>query len=171
VGRDIAVSHIVGGKSKLDPRLGGYNSAARFAPWVVMRDLDNEQCAPTLVSRLMPAPAEFMYFRVAVRAVESWLLADTGNISAFLRVRVGLVPTDPDGLANPKLALVALARRSRSRAIRDDMVPRPGSGVSTGPNYPGRLIEFAREHWNPGAAAARSQSLNRAMERVKALGS
>jgi hypothetical protein len=169
LGRGVAVAHVVGGKTKLDPRLNGYNNAARYAPWVVIRDLDTEECAPVLVQRLLPAPAEFMCFRVAVRAIESWLLADAANLAAYLRVRVGLVPGDPDALPNPKTALVTLANRSTARGIREDMVPRPGSGASIGPNYPARLIEFARDRWNPLAAAGTSPSLNRAIDRIREL--
>lgn len=43
------------GKDDLDRRLAGYNNAARFAPWIVLRDLEHDaECAPVLRSRLPP---------------------------------------------------------------------------------------------------------------------
>ena len=47
--------------------------------------------------------------------------------------------------------------------IRDDMVPREGSGRSIGPAYVSRIIEFALSHWRPAEASHRSESLRRAI--------
>ena len=75
------------GKPHLKARIDGYNRAARFSPWIVLIDLDDDfECAPTLRAEWLPTPAEHMYLRVAVRTVESWLLADREGIAAFLSV-------------------------------------------------------------------------------------
>jgi hypothetical protein len=108
-----------------------------------------------------------MCFRVAVRAVEAWLLADRESLAGFLRVSPSRVPPDPESLDEPKQAMVNLARQSRSRAVQEDMVPRPGSGRSVGPAYASRLIEFAQSTWRPEIAATRSDSLRRCCERLR----
>jgi hypothetical protein len=108
-----------------------------------------------------------MIFRVAVRQVESWLLADAARLARFLRVRRSRVPADPDGLPHSKIALVDLARHSSSRTIREEMVPRPGSGRPTGPGYVGRMIEFIESHWEPADAATNSDSLQRCLNRLR----
>jgi hypothetical protein len=110
-----------------------------------------------------------MRFRVAVREVEAWLLADRASMALFLKVPLALIPRDPDGLDDPKLRLVDLARRSRQRDIRVDLVPREGSGRAVGPAYTSRLVEFAGKMWRPDAAAAHSDSLRRCRQRIAEL--
>jgi hypothetical protein len=64
------------GKSYLLERLPNYNKAARFAPWFVVVDLDTDaQCPPQATGRWLPNPAKGMRLRVAVRAIEAWLMA------------------------------------------------------------------------------------------------
>jgi len=114
-----------------------------------------------------------MYFRVAVRAVESWLLADAERLATFLGVPATSIPPDPDAESDPKRTLIGLAQRSRRSAIREDIVPRRGSGSRVGPGYAGRLIEFvltAEDRWRPSAAVQRSDSLRRCVEALRALG-
>lgn len=152
------------GKPHLRERIRGFNNAARHAPWLVLVDLDqDEECAPPLRTTWLPASAPRLCFRVAVRSVEAWLLADTDGIAAFLGISRSRVPDDPDGLTAPKQALVNLARASRRRAIREDMVPREGSGRSVGPAYTSQMIDFVSRDWRPERAAARSDSLRRAI--------
>ncbi len=75
------------GKRHLQERVAGYNNAAQHAPWIVLVELDHEaDCAPPLRANWVPAPASRLCFRVAVRAMEAWLLADTENLAAFLGV-------------------------------------------------------------------------------------
>lgn len=152
------------GKPHLRERIRGYNNAARHAPWLVLVDLDGEEdCAPPLRVAWIPVPAPRLCFRVAVRAVEAWLFADADAIAAFLGVVRNKVPANPDSLASPKQALVNLARVSRRKAIREDMVPREGSGRTVGPAYTSRIIEFASTDWRPAHAIAHSDSLRRAV--------
>ena len=157
------------GKRHLRERITGYNNAARFSPWIVLIDLDHDaECAPPLRSHWLRDPAPFMCLRVAVHQVEAWLLADRENIAKFLGVAASRVPRHVETLTNAKEAMVDLARRSRRRDIREDMVPRPGSGRSAGPAYASRLIEFAQGMWNPQEAARPSDSLRRSMKCLEA---
>jgi hypothetical protein len=169
VGISIARFFNTGGKANLDKRLSGYNEAAKLSRWLVLRDLDlDAECAADLRRRLMPQPAPHMAFRLAVRSVEAWLMADAGTLAPFLRVSRRQIPMDPEGLDRPKEEMVRLASRSRSRAIREDMVPRPGSGARQGPGYAARLAEFAEIHWRPDVAAQASDSLSRCIVRLRA---
>ena len=161
------------GKRYLRTRIAGYNQAARHQPWLVIVDLNHEAvCAPSLRAAWVPTPSLYMCFRVAVREVESWLLADAERISAFLKISPSRVPRDVDRLDDPKQALLQLVRRSGSRAIREDMTPRPESGRVIGPAYNSRLIEFVtntRVGWRPSMAARNSDSLNRCLLSIRAL--
>jgi hypothetical protein len=162
VGLPMGFVYETGGKAKLDQRIHGYNNAAQSAPWFVLRDLDNDApCAPTLVNKLLKAPAPHLRFRIAVHQGESWLLADSEQIADFLGIQAALVPGSPDDILNAKQSLVNLARKSRSRDIRESLVPREGSTASVGRQYTSKISEFARHYWRPGFAAKRSESLYR----------
>jgi len=152
------------GKSALKTRIHGYNNAARHAPWFVLVDLDSDfDCVPPFRGNWLPDPAPRLCFRVAVRQVEAWLMADEQTLAEHLRVARNAVPPTPEELGNAKVGMVNLARRSRRLDIRKDMVPREGSGRAVGPAYASRLIEYIRDSWRPEVAANRSDSLRRAM--------
>jgi len=161
------------GKASLSHKIKGYNQAAMYRPWLVIVDLNHEvDCAPLLRATWLPDPAAYMCFRVAVRTVEAWLLADYERLSEFMNVDAGRIPKDPEKLADPKKTLVELARHSRSSVMREDMVPRSGSGRLVGPAYTSRLIEFVtnvEEGWRPPVAAECSRSLNHCLQRLRKL--
>jgi len=150
------------GKQHIYQRLKAYNKAAQFSPWIILLDLDHDApCAPSLVTQHMPQPSNLLSFRIAVRAVESWLLADRKAFAAFLGVRKGKLPESPDLLDDPKGFVVELARNSRRKQFRNEMVPRPRSRKRVGPAYTSRMMEFSLYHWDPVRAQECSESLRR----------
>jgi hypothetical protein len=158
------------GKTALRARIKGYNQAARHAPWVVLVDLDSDaDCAPPIRDEWVPEPAVNLCFRIAVREVEAWLMADAQTLSRYLGVGSRKILVEPEKLKRPKEAMVNLARGSRRKDIRADMVPREKSGRRVGPAYPSRLIEYVQEHWRPDVAAERSESLQRAIRCLEKL--
>lgn len=158
------------GKPSLRQSLMGYNRAARFSPWLILADLDQDaDCAPPFRAAWLPNPATYMCFRVAVREVEAWFFADRVNLARFLGVPISRIPQAPETLPSPKRAMVELARRSRWREIREDMVPRFSSGRSVGPAYTSRLIEFVETAWEPQFAERASDSLRRCCNRLSEL--
>jgi hypothetical protein len=145
----------------------GWNQAARSIPFIVLTDLDRYECPAELINDWLRVPKHRnLLFRVAVREVESWLLADPANFSEFLGVRSSLIPADTDSLPDPKATLVQLARKSRSKTIRGSIVPAKGSTAKQGPDYNGCLCTFIRERWNLEAAKANSPSLARTVDRL-----
>ena len=171
-GVELAYVHGGRGKAYLDEKLLGFNSAARFAPWLVLRDLDRDaDCAPALVSRLLPAPSEHMRFRIAEHASEAWLLADRERAARFLQVPMSVLPADVNTLLNPKGTLVSLAARSRSVRIREDMAPASRTTSRVGPAYLARIAEFASESWRPSVAREFSRSLAGCMRVLESWGS
>lgn len=171
VGAELGALHGRKGKFYLTEKLPGFNSAARFAPWVVIMDLDDSSdCAPNLRKALLPSPAKFMQFRVAVHEIEAWLLADKERFSGFFKVSKAEIPDNPEALKDPKRALVNIIAKSRSKSIREDMIPRPGSGRSIGPAYASRLMQFASDRlqgWRPEVAVRFSDSLRRCVQRLR----
>lgn len=161
------------GKANLRRALPGYNAAAQGYPWLVLVDLDEDfDCAAALVAAWLPAPSTYMRFRVVVREVEAWLLADRDRFMSFFAVPAAAVPDQPDELLDPKATLLTAISRSRRKAIRIDMLPRPDSGRRVGAAYTSRLIEFASDSdqgWRPTIAAQRSPSLSSCLTRLDSL--
>jgi hypothetical protein len=155
------------GKAYLRQHIARYNAAARHSAWAVLIDLDNDAaCAPTLQEKWLASPAPSMCFRIAVRAVEIWLLADRQRFAQFLSIPVSRIPPVLEAVDDPKLLLINLARHSRKRAMREDMVPRQRSGRKVGPAYASRLMEFVEDTttgWRPDVAAEESDSLKRCL--------
>jgi hypothetical protein len=172
VGATVLTTYPASGKSKLDAKIPAYNNAARHAPWLVLRDFDHDAtCQGALVRALAPQRSEYMCLRLAVRASEAWLLADRQSLSHFLSVRLRDIPTDPETLTNPRETLINVARKSKKRAIREDMVPRSGASRAVGPGYTSRIIEFSSSYWDPAAAAGSSQSLQKCIAAMTELAS
>jgi len=152
------------GKPFLRRHINSYNNAARHYPWIVLVDLDRDwECAPPLCNEWVPDPAPYLCFRVAVREIEAWLMADADSLAAFMSIAHSRIVPDPENLLEPKAEMVNLARHSRRRDIRVDMVPREGSGRPVGPAYTSRLVEYVERRWRPEAAARRANSLRRAI--------
>jgi len=168
----IAVAYEYGlrGKSDIDLKLRAYNAAARYSNWFVLRDMDGDaQCPADLVAALLPRPSRKMRFRIAVRAIESWLLADAAGFSSYFSVAPHHVPEDPEALADPKAALIRVAEKSRSRAVRNDVVPAAGTTALVGPAYTTRIVEYAASSWSWSRGVQRSGSLRRCIRSVEAI--
>ncbi len=157
-----------GGFGYLKKNMKGFNNAAKGVPFLVITDLDTACCAPELIQEWLGVPKnDNLLFRVAVREVESWLLADQRAFAAFLGVRDSLIPADPDTLRDPKATLVGLARKSPHAALRRGMVPAGGTTAIQGPAYNTELGKFVRESWDPHRAAGHSDSLSRAIAEIR----
>lgn len=156
-----------GGFGYIRKMIRGFNNAAKGTPFLILADLDRILCAPELMNTWLREPLHpNLMFRVAVREVETWLLADGAGFARFLGIRRILVPADVDAIDDPKACLIGLARRSPRRDLRQDIVPPPGSTRKIGPNYNGRLISFVGDRWNLSAAALFSPSLQRTLKAV-----
>lgn len=156
------------GKDRMTGRFRGWAAGAPFGPpIVVLRDLDMDaSCPGDLRRRLAPPPTPGFLLRIAVRSVDAWLLADRERLAAHIGVRAAHLPADPETCVDPKAALCEAARRSSRRAVREGLPPREGSGRKQGPDYVDHLGEFIEADWTPAEAAARSESLRRAIERI-----
>jgi hypothetical protein len=167
-GRDTNKVVVAGGKTRLDPKIEKYNRAAGHASWVVFRDSDGR--CPVVVrnqisSQIVSWSPRFA-LRIAHSMTEAWLLADRDGFAEYFGVATNLLSRDPESLPHAKREVLRLCARSRSRAIRQDMVASDGD---TGPLYVSRINDFASSRWDVGAAADVSQSLHRTVDRVRSL--
>jgi hypothetical protein len=170
VGAEPGLERPAHGKHKLDPNISRYRRAATHGhPWLILRDLDRDAaCASELMERLGIENTFDFCFRIAVREIESWLIADRYNLSQLLRIPVGKIESDPENLSNPKRHIIDLARSSRSRSIRDALVPDERAGQEQGPEYAALITHFARSDWDIAAAinSGASRSLTKAATRL-----
>lgn len=157
------------GITKLIPALARYQEQAQHVqPVLCIADTDRK-CAVELLAAWLPRPRpEHLLLRLAVTEAESWLLADRGGFATAFQVPLNKLPQNPDEVDDPKRTLLTLARRSKQRLIRDEVVSaidpsKQGSGYNT------HLRHFVLNHWDAHRAAQTSQSLARAMSRLAEL--
>lgn len=142
-------------------RLKNYNQAALHVPWFALCDLDREECAPARVREYLPDPVPGMCFRIAVRSIEAWLLADREAMSSFLNVSPARILRSPEEYNNPKDALIVLARGSRNKDIRLALASDEKSSRKQTSEYTRTLSEFAKNEWSPRRARKHASSLER----------
>ncbi len=171
-GSGLAVSQLLrrDGFGYLRKRLRNFCEIASHTPVLLLTDLDTKECPPTLIedwSRGDAIPKQLL-IRVAVRQVESWLLADRDGMARLLKISVRKLPRDPDALPDAKRSLLQLAQRA-PRAIREDLVAESGATAAQGLGYNAVLSTFVRTSWDPSQAELFSNSLARARMRVNEL--
>ena len=167
LGLEMTAVYGLRGKHWLISKLPAYNQAARHAKWLVLLDLNGDAaCAGQFLQAYLAQPSPGLRLRLAVREVESWLLADRSRLARFLSVSEARLPDVPDLEPDPKGVLVEIARHSRSRDIREAMVPTATSGRAVGPGYVGMMLEFIAR-WDPRVASESSESLRRCLHSLK----
>ena len=153
----------------LKSNIKGFNQASNVLPHFMLTDLDNFECPPQLINEWIDFPVHPKFiFRIAVREVEAWLLADVEGLSNFFKVSSAIFPQQPENEDDPKGKLIQIAKRSRIRSIREDIVP-INENAAIGPNYNGRLTEFVYNIWNIKLAMERSKSLKRTFLKLESL--
>ena len=158
------------GNSYLKQKAPGLNQTAK-GPYdvFILTDLDSPQnCPPQLIQSWVKAPLSSRFcLRVAVMEIESWIMADRGAIANFLSIPIHRIPHRTDDIPNPKEFLVSLARRSKKKRLREELVPDPrATTAKVGPGYNSRFSEFVRDHWDLERAASVSASLKRTLDRI-----
>ena len=170
-GGEVGNRYYRGGKSGVQSKIEGYNNDAAHTnmPWLVLLDLNSEECPPSLRNKLLNEVAPSMCFRIAVREVESWLMGDAESLASYFGVSRALVPSEPEKLNDPKESLVKLAKRSNKREIREGIARKGSTQLDTGPRYTALMRKYVQTHWRPEVAAKRADSLRRAMACIEKL--
>ena len=147
--------------------LCAYNSAARSRPYIVLTDLDNTVCPSALIEDWFRGihRQSGLLFHVAIREVESWVLADRQSVANLLRVQANLIPSDPDALPDPKQTIISLAKRPKRKDARQALIPI--GNAKQGPDYNNFLGDFVSSSWQVPVAETLSPSLARAVARIR----
>lgn len=151
----------------LKTNIKGFNQACVVNPHFMLTDLDKYDCPVALISDWVNFEVHDNFiFRIAVREVESWVLADRENLSKYFRVSIANFPHNPDAETDPKNTLIKLAGRSKKRNIREEIVP-INQNAGIGPNYNGCLSMFVFKNWDIEKAMRNSESLRRTFEKLR----
>ncbi len=158
---DISRKKSTRGSGYIQVKLNAFNNAARHTNFLVLTDLDQHECAPSFVDELLEREKEDnLFLRVAVREVESWILADRDNFAKYISISPAKINPNPDNLEDPKNYLFTLAKQSRKRRIREGIPPKDRT-ARIGKEYNPLLISFVRDYWDFKEAMKRSDSLRR----------
>ncbi|SHH32803.1 hypothetical protein [Ferrimonas marina] len=106
-------------------------------------------------------------FCIAVSEVESWILADIDSVKSYFNVANISYDNYVDNIRDPKLELINLSRRSRSKEIVQGMIPIGNAPI--GPSYNALLSEFIRNYWDISEAISRSNSLRATIEKINSM--
>ena len=153
-----------GGGSKFWLAAARYNEAGRHTAVIGLADLEQAQCASSLLAGKLPHKSAGFHLRLAVRMLESWLLADRQAMARFLKVPISTLPMNPDGEVHAKRVLVDIARKSTSKNIRDALVPDDSGGI-VGSDYAATMCTFIEQYWRVSDARKISPSLEKACQR------
>lgn len=160
-----------GGSGYLKSNIRKWCELSNTLPVLILTDLDNTKCPLLLIQSWLEKDKkpENLLIRVAVREIESWLIADHEAIQDFLNSKERL-SVKPDEIQDPKQYLLNLAKKA-PRQIRDDLVQVNKGSIRQGLGYNNLLAKFVTETWDPERAAARSPSLAKARMRLSDLSS
>lgn len=154
----------------LKNRANQLNYSANSIPVLLITDLDQQSCPADIVSHWLKSnPSRYMVFRVAVVAVESWILADSYGFSWFLNISNKHLPSQPDAIQDPKMKLLKLVQYSKKRSLRTDILPPSKGTAKVGPRYNDILGNFVQEQWNLDKACELSPSLLKSIRALKNL--
>lgn len=160
----IIITH---GNMQLKAGIPKFRSASHVFPHIILTDLDRYPCPQDLIeswgTKNLPPR---MLFRIAVREVEAWLMADRKGIASFLHIDILRVPLNPENEIDPKRTLVNLAKKSRKRHMAKEIAPEQGSSAKIGPLYNSHMVNFVTTQWCIDRAIPHSPSLERTMTRI-----
>jgi hypothetical protein len=171
VGTEIAIQVLrKNGFGYLKSRLKNFIEMSKRNAVLMITDLDRKECAPHLKSEWFDGvqQPEKLIFRVAVKEIEAWILADASRLAKFLGVSEATIPRNPEAVLDPKASLIDVARKA-NRSFREDIVPVRGNRAKQGLGYNQALCPFVEKSWNVEQAAQHSDSLRRACHRVAEL--
>ena len=156
-----------GGYNYIKKNIKGFCLASKGIPFFVLADLDRYDCPASLIFDWLGGEVQQnCLFRIAVREVEAWLLADKKGFAEYVGVSEVILPRNPEAEDNPKHSLIEIVRRSRRREVKGDVIP-VNQYARVGPNYNDRLSEFVAKYWDVNLAMKNSDSLRRAYNKLR----
>jgi hypothetical protein len=153
------------GNGYLRSKMSSWYQMAQHQVMLVLTDLDRANCLVEFRDQwLIGEPPKNLLLRIAVREVESWVLADHIAMRELIGAK-GVLPAAPDELTDPKQSLLKLAK-SAPKQIRADLLKTIDGNLAQGLGYNACLTAWVNSEWSPERAAERSPSLAKARLRL-----
>jgi len=168
-GHEFGVCYGKKGIGYIQQKIQKFNASAPRGLMLTLVDFMDTQlfCPPDVVHQWLPHRHPNMIFRVVVKEIESWLLADRVNFADFLHVSLSRIPANPEQLDDPKQTVVNLARHSRSKHIKEALMPGRATSAPVGKLYASEMISFIQNQWDVRVARGNAPSLNRCMSKLE----
>lgn len=159
----------LGGAANLEKRLRQQIAQESPIPRIFIMDSDGK-CPVELRRRLMAqGSAVTVVLRICHYEIESWILADDQGFSRFFTIPLAKVAS-PDGRNAKERMLRCVDRLGRSNT--QDFArrsPRSSGAYTFGSRYLVVVGQLMDSEWNAERAALRSDSLRRALQRLRNL--
>lgn len=159
----------LGGAANLEKRLRQQVAQESPIPRIFIMDSDGK-CPVELRRRLMAqGSAATVVLRICHYEIESWILADDQGFSRFFTIPLAKVES-PDGRNAKERMLRCVDRLGRSNT--QDFArrsPRSSGAFAFGSRYLVVVGQLMDSEWNAERAALRSDSLRRALQRLRNL--
>lgn len=139
---------------------------------LILTDLDSDKgaCPKNLIMDWCKCKPDSLpkrlIFRVAKYEIETWLLADRENFASFLQIPKDNFEDNVEQILNPKEHILDVIRNKGQKKWHKEMLPKTDH-VGIGPLYNSKLCEFVKDYWNISEAMKHSDSLNRAVCRIR----
>ena len=102
----LGYSYSESGFGYIRKNMTGWNQASKGCPFFVLTDLDQTDCAPTLKADWLSVKQNpNLIFRVAVKEVEAWLLADIEGFSKYTGISSANFNENTESIDDPKAEL------------------------------------------------------------------
>lgn len=152
------------GKGVIDRDIKRYWEAARSIPYVIFRDLDRDEggcpvAVRSMLSSKTQGESPDLLIRIVDQCIESWILADRQGVAEFCDRSMASVKPPA---SHHKPYLLSIMKEAKLK----DAVDGKGHELDFGPAYETHLHHLMTHHWSIERAAAESDSLRRALERL-----
>jgi hypothetical protein len=158
-----------------------FNKISETYPVVLLIDLDNDDCAPLLIKKLIKDKNENFIFNIAVDEADAWLMADREGFASYFRIKMEDMPSARQTKQGGKKAVTEMSFRYKSSMyLTHELIQKsknteyvqqltPKKNAAKGPEYNSCMLPFIQDAWNIDNARQNSDSLNRMVLRLEKL--
>lgn len=162
---EVKTPFLSGKRSNIQEKIKMYNKTADITPFIILVDLDQDECAPSLIRDwFAEGKNRKLICRVAITEAECWLIADTKNFSKFFNIPLSKMRTDPEMLPDPKEYIFRMVENYSNTNLKKAIIPKTNAKIGRG--YNAELSKFIIQHWDPLTARNNSPSLGRAIDSI-----
>lgn len=155
---------VTGGAGELRKKVQAFANISKIPEkaTLILTDLDQCQSVESLIEEWKEGKeySDTFFIYVAVREIESWVLADTDAFSQWSGIPKSKIPQNPDNEKDVKQTLLNIVKKYGSTSIKNDLLPSKKATTSkVGVAYNNSLVHFVSEHWSIERAKLNSPSL------------